>query len=68
MTLTGNIGVDANAIGKVATGGAFVYSVGPSISWAMLDFSRIHARIDQAGAQRDEAIARYQGTVHRRVE
>jgi NodT family efflux transporter outer membrane factor (OMF) lipoprotein len=63
VTLTGNIGVDANAIGKVATGGAFVYSVGPSISWAMLDFSRIHARIDQAGAQRDEAIARYQGTV-----
>jgi multidrug efflux system outer membrane protein len=63
VTLTGNIGLAANDIGKVATGNAFIYSVGPSISWALLDLGRIHARIDQADARRDEALARYQGTV-----
>jgi outer membrane protein TolC len=40
-----------------------IYSVGPSISWAVLDYSRIHARIDQAGAERDAALSRYQGVV-----
>jgi multidrug efflux system outer membrane protein len=63
VTLTGNIGIEANTIATFPTANAFVYSVGPSISWAVLDFSRIHARIDQAGAERDAALAQYQGVV-----
>ncbi|MDB5395055.1 MAG: transporter [Rhodospirillales bacterium] len=63
VTLTGNIGLAANDLGKLPTGNAFIYSVGPSISWAVLDLGRVHARVDQADARREEALARYRGTV-----
>jgi NodT family efflux transporter outer membrane factor (OMF) lipoprotein len=63
VTLTGNIGIDANTIAKFPTANSFIYSVGPSISWAVLDFSRIHARIDQAESGRDAALAQYRGVV-----
>jgi NodT family efflux transporter outer membrane factor (OMF) lipoprotein len=63
VTLTGTIGLAANVAGQLPNTSAFVYSVGPSISWAVLDFGRVHARIDQAGARRDEALARYRGVV-----
>lgn len=63
VTLTGSIGLDADSIAKFPTHQSMIYSVGPSISWAVLDYSRIHARIDQAGAERDAALSRYQGVV-----
>jgi NodT family efflux transporter outer membrane factor (OMF) lipoprotein len=63
VTLTGDIGIEANTLGKFPTSNAFIYSVGPSISWAVLDFNRVHARIDRADATRDEALARYRGVV-----
>jgi NodT family efflux transporter outer membrane factor (OMF) lipoprotein len=63
VTLTGNIGIDANTIAKFPTANSFIYSVGPSISWAVLDLSRVHARIDQAESARDAALAQYQGVV-----
>ena len=63
VTLTGNIGLAANNIASFPEGNSIIYSVGPSISWAVLDYNRIHARIDEASARRDEALARYQGVV-----
>jgi NodT family efflux transporter outer membrane factor (OMF) lipoprotein len=60
VTLTGNIGMAANDVGGGAAG---LYSIGPSISWGIFDLRRVRARIDEAGARRDEALAYYQEAV-----
>jgi outer membrane protein TolC len=63
VTLTGDIGIEANTVARFPTAQSFIYSVGPSISWAVLDLTRIQARVDRAGAERDSALAEYRGTV-----
>jgi len=48
------------AIGTLA---ALTYTVGPTLSWNILDFGRTLAQIRQSEAGTDEALARYEQTV-----
>jgi multidrug efflux system outer membrane protein len=42
--------------------------VGPSISWAAFDLGRVRARIGEAKAQTDSALAHYEGAVLNALE
>ncbi len=63
ISLTGAAGLASASLGKLFTGGAFNWSVGPSISLPFLDGGRRRATLDQARAQKNVEVATYEGTV-----
>jgi NodT family efflux transporter outer membrane factor (OMF) lipoprotein len=68
ISLGGSIGATAAAIGDLFTGGAFRYALGPLISWSFPNTSVARARIAQAEAEGDAALARFDGTWLRALE
>jgi multidrug efflux system outer membrane protein len=63
VTLNGTIGYLAPTFGEFGTADARYFTLGPSISWAAFDLGRVRARIGEARAQTDAALANYQGAV-----
>ena len=63
VSITGFVGVNAGHAGDLGRSGAFTYGVGPGVRWNLLDFGRIRARIEQADAQSQAALARYEHAV-----
>jgi outer membrane protein, multidrug efflux system len=63
VTLTGQVGYWAPTFGEFGQSQSRFYSVGPSISWAAFDMGRVLARIGEARAQTDAALAQYQSAV-----
>jgi multidrug efflux pump len=63
VTFNGNLGVSAAEISRLSMVGADTYSFGPSITWAVLDFGHVRARINAAGARADAQLASYEKTV-----
>jgi multidrug efflux system outer membrane protein len=59
----GNIGFDANTIGRLGQPGTDTYSFGPQITWAALDLGHVLARIHAARANADAQLATYEKTV-----
>jgi NodT family efflux transporter outer membrane factor (OMF) lipoprotein len=68
ISLGGSIGATAAAIGDLFTGGAFRYALGPLISWTFPNTTAARARIAQAEASADAALARFDGTWLRALE
>ncbi|PWG03481.1 efflux transporter outer membrane subunit [Sphingosinicella humi] len=68
ISLGGSIGATATAIGDLFTGGAFRYALGPLISWSFPNTSGARARVAQAEASADAALARFDGTWLRALE
>ena len=63
VTLNGTIGYLAPTFGEFGTADARFFTLGPSITWAAFDLGRVRARIGEARAQTDAALADYQGAV-----
>jgi multidrug efflux system outer membrane protein len=63
VTLNGTIGYLSPTFGEFGTADARFFTLGPSISWAAFDLGRVRARIGEARAQTDAALANYQGAV-----
>lgn len=63
VTLLGAVGVNARRGNDLGKGDSVRYSVGPSLTWNLLDFGRIRSRIEQADARFDGALASYEKTV-----
>ena len=63
VTLVGNVGLTATRGNSLSKGDALRYTVGPALSWNVLDFGRIRARIEQADARYDSALASFEKTV-----
>lgn len=63
VTLNGTIGYLAPTFGEFGTADARFFTLGPSITWAAFDLGRVRARIGEARAQTDAALANYQGAV-----
>ncbi|MFB0613974.1 efflux transporter outer membrane subunit [Aurantiacibacter poecillastricola] len=59
ITLGGSIGTTAGALGDIASGSAFRYSLGPLISWSFPNMAVARARIAQAEASTDAALAEF---------
>ena len=63
VSLTGSAGAASTSLSKLFTGGAFNWSVGPSISLPFLDGGRLRAELNQARAQKNVQVATYENTV-----
>jgi multidrug efflux system outer membrane protein len=68
VTFNGSFGYAAGSPGALGAAGTREYLIGPSISWAAFDLGRVRARIDQAHARNDQALALYEQTVLRALE
>lgn len=63
LSLFGSGGVQSLSSGDLFSSGSGTGSVGPTVSWRVLDFGRIKSRIEAAGSRADEALAAYEKTV-----
>lgn len=68
VNFIGEIGFSANRADRIGDAATATYGFGPSIQWAALDFGRVHARVDQAQARAQGAMALYEQTVLRALE
>lgn len=62
ISIGGSIGTTAASIDDVTSGSAFRYSIGPLISWSFPNMGVARARIAQAEASADAALAEFDGT------
>jgi len=63
VTFNGNIGLEAASFSGLGKPGSDTWSFGPSITWALLDYGHVRARMKAAHAEADAALDAYQGTV-----
>lgn len=63
LSFMGLIGVGGTKFSDLGKLDDFVGLAAPQLSWSFLDFGRARAKVTQAEAVRDEAEARYRGTV-----
>jgi multidrug efflux system outer membrane protein len=68
VSFTGEIGFAASSTDRIGDAATATYGFGPSIQWAALDMGRVQARIGQAKAGEQAALAQYEQTVLRALE
>lgn len=60
VSLFGGFGFAAESFSDLGTSGSDTFSIGPSISWGILDLGRIKSRIDASDARAEAALAEYE--------
>lgn len=60
VSLFGGFGFAAESFSDLGSSGTDTFSVGPSISWGILDLGRIKSRIDASDARAEAALAEYE--------
>ncbi len=63
ISLTGLVGFASTALTSLFSGGAFNYSVAPSVSYPIFNAGAGRAGVRYSEAQRDAALATYEGTI-----
>ncbi|WOE74673.1 efflux transporter outer membrane subunit [Alterisphingorhabdus coralli] len=63
VSLVGSGGFQSNTTGNLLQSSALQFTLGPQLIWNLLDFTRIRARVKEAGARAEAAAARYEQTV-----
>lgn len=63
ITLTGLLGFASSALAKLFTGGAFGWSAGADATYTIFQSGAGHANVRLSQAQRNAAIATYQGAI-----
>jgi len=63
FSITGTAGMQSASAGDFLTAGSRYWSFGPTVTWRILDFGRIHAQIKGANARQEQALATYEQTV-----
>jgi NodT family efflux transporter outer membrane factor (OMF) lipoprotein len=62
ISLLGSAGIQGEGLGsKLASG--FIWSIGPSVDWALLDFDALDALVEKADLRAKEMLAQYKRTV-----
>jgi outer membrane protein TolC len=62
ISIGGSIGTTASSLGDIVSGSAFRYSLGPLLSWSFPNLAVARARIAQAEASADAALADFDRT------
>ena len=62
ISIGGSIGSTATSIGDLASGSAFRFGIGPLISWSFPNIAAAKARVAQAEASAEGALAQFDGT------
>jgi multidrug efflux system outer membrane protein len=60
ISLTGLIGFATNRIAQLGDSESQQYSLGAGLTWPLLDFGRVRARIDASQARADQSLAAYE--------
>jgi NodT family efflux transporter outer membrane factor (OMF) lipoprotein len=63
VTFIGTVAVEAGSFSNLGSRGSDSFSFGPRISWAAFDLGRVRARIRQADARAEAALAQYEQRV-----
>jgi multidrug efflux system outer membrane protein len=63
ITLTGLLGLASSALGSLFSGGALGWSVGGNAAYTIFQSGAGHANVRLSEAQRNAAVANYQGTI-----
>lgn len=63
ITLMGALGQQSRTAGDFTSGGSTRFQVGPSLSWPILNFGRVHAQVRAADARSQAAASRYEQSV-----
>ena len=63
ITLTGLLGFASTALTSLLTGGAFAWSAGADATYTIFQSGAGHANVRLSEAQRNAAVATYQGTI-----
>lgn len=63
ISLTGLLGFASDALSSLFDGGAFAWSAGGDVNASIFDFGGRRAGVAASEAQRDAALARYEGTI-----
>lgn len=68
VSFIGEIGFAASSGDRINDAATATYAYGPSIQWAALDMGRVQARVNQAKAGAQAAVAQYEQAVLRALE
>ena len=68
LTLTGLAGFASTALSTLFTGGAFTYSVAPSLSYPIFQAGAARAGVTYSKAERDSALATYEKSIQTAFE
>ena len=68
VTFEGTLDVEATSPENWTKGAAGAYTFGPRITWTLLDFGAVRARINAADARTQQALAAYESAVLRALE
>lgn len=68
FSLTGALGLQASSYRSLNNTGSGYWSIGPSMSWPILDTGKLHARIRAEEARHAQALARYEKRVLTAIE
>jgi NodT family efflux transporter outer membrane factor (OMF) lipoprotein len=63
VTFIGSVAFEAGSFSNIGSRGSDSFSFGPRISWAAFDLGRVRARIRQADARAEAALAQYEQRV-----
>jgi NodT family efflux transporter outer membrane factor (OMF) lipoprotein len=63
LNLTGDVGFDATSIGQIFNASSFLWSLGADATETIFDAGARRAKVRQARAAYDQAVATYRGTV-----
>jgi NodT family efflux transporter outer membrane factor (OMF) lipoprotein len=63
LSLTGDVGTESVSFSKWFEPGSLFWSVGPSLQWRALDFSRVRAEVRAQTAVQEAALATYEKAV-----
>jgi len=63
FSLTGTAGLQSASASEFLTAGSRYWSFGPTVTWRIFDYGRIHAQIKGANARQEQALATYEQTV-----
>jgi outer membrane protein, multidrug efflux system len=63
FSLTGSLGLESSHFSSLGDYSSRFWSIGPSVSWPVLDFGRIRSNVDVQNAREEQAFANYEQTV-----
>jgi NodT family efflux transporter outer membrane factor (OMF) lipoprotein len=63
FSLTGSLGQESSRFGLIARDASSIWSIGPSVSWQLLDYNQLRSQVRVTNAQQQEALYFYRQTV-----
>jgi NodT family efflux transporter outer membrane factor (OMF) lipoprotein len=63
FSLTGTLGQESTRLGLIAQGQNSLWSIGPSVSWQILDYNQLQSQVRVSNALQQQALYAYRQTV-----